>query len=1662
MLRNSFLILAIFLCCSLSTTAQYGNEWILFDQEYFKLTVAEDGWYQVTSADLEAAGFNTNLVAADRLRLFKNGEEVALSVASDNGRLVSFEFYGERNDGRLDEPIYITPEAQPHDYYSLFSDSTTYFLTYANAGPDGRRIAFSTDNDNTGLSPERYHLAQSQILQTNRYSAGQEYTSENLSLPQYDFGEGWSGDLVRRNSSQDFTFSLSNTNTNGPDPSLEIVMIGGNNQEHGIDVLVGPDEASLRPLATVNFRGKTSNTFLEALEWNDIGADGSLLIRTNVVGTQNTADQVSFASVRIDFAQEYVVSDTTTIQSFALPINGAGRSYLRVDHSVPDALSFFDITNPIVPIRLNFNPIQSANRADVVVNGTSISRNILAVRQLQSVPSIQSYRFTEIDLRETDYLILTHPTLRNPVDGTDPVAAYASYRSSDAGGGFNVTIANIQDVYDQFTFGYPTPLAIRNMVQLGFEQGSLAHLFLIGKGLTVNSNYIRNSQALQDNGTANFIPGFGFPGSDLLFVSGWGTSLEPEVAIGRITAINAGEVQGYLNKVVEHEALAFDDLWRKRILQLSGGQNEGELATFAGYVRQFGRIASNGLLGASTQNISKSTTETVQFVNINEQVDRGIGMLTFFGHSGSAVTDIEVGAVDTYENQGRYPALFLVNGCNAGEIYGSSRSFGEPWVLTADRGAMSFIAHSDLAFARNLFNYSSLLYEVAYDDPNTFGSSIGDIVKEVSARYLNNTAGNDDLSQVFGMVLQGDPALKLFAPEFPDYNISSNKIEANPIAGDLILASQDSFRIDFVVENFGRTQTQPLIVQMSQTLPDGTEKISTKSFPAVAFQDTLRFFVQNELGEEVEGNHLISITLDPNQAIQELSELNNRASVEVFVSSGSTLALFPINNAVVDPSATTLIWQPVNLLEENREYEVELDSSSTFNSPFLNQLIIDGEGLISYQPNLSNLADTTTMYWRTRFADRNGDQDTLWTTSSFTVINDESVTGWGLFDTDQLQQNQTNQINFSNATNQWEFENNFDDISLFTFGGNHPTLTTSGTQPLNQTLLVNGVDLLTTGFGAVTCSRNAIGVVIFDRRTANPYTPIVSGGILCGRIPERVYNLTDDQITGSDRWLEQLVDAMQTGDQMLIFNIGTVDFPTWDDPLKTKLGEIGISSEAIDGLVAGQAAIFFGTKGDAPGGAAALVTDNTTRPITEQELQLNTTSVGTFDRGTLSTSVIGPAASWSQMFYQFDRESSDFITLDLIGLNAAGEEEVLISSSPSRLIDLSSIDADEYPFLRAAFTLTDPVDFTPPQPQFMHFRHAIPPDGVLLFPDTSPIKLQEGDTIRTSFYFHNYSAQAFLDSLQIATLLRNNADGSVVTITDQVLAPAPGDSVRYDLEESSKGRVGDFNMIVQARPNGTELYGVNNFFSASNYLQVEADELNPILDITFDGAHILNGDIVSPNPQIQIIMKDHESTLRKTDTTGINVRLKTGDDSTFERVQFSSDQLSFSPATADEDFSMLFRPGPLEDGTYTMSVDATDESGNRASDFEDAYEIRFEVINESSITHFYPYPNPFSTSTRFVFTLTGTDIPDEIKIQIMTVTGRVVREILQDEIGPVRVGNNITQYAWDGRDEYGNLLANGVYFYRVITNVNGQSVNRRNTGADQAFSNGYGKLYILR
>jgi hypothetical protein len=192
--------------------------------------------------------------------------------------------------------------------------------------------------------------------------------------------------------------------------------------------------------------------------------------------------------------------------------------------------------------------------------------------------------------------------------------------------------------------------------------------------------------------------------------------------------------------------------------------------------------------------------------------------------------------------------------------------------------------------------------------------------------------------------------------------------------------------------------------------------------------------------------------------------------------------------------------------------------------------------------------------------------------------------------------------------------------------------------------------------------------------------------------------------------------------------------------------------------------------------------------------------------------------------------------------------------------------------------------------------------------------------------------------------------------------------------------------------------------------------------------------------------------------------------------RFDNDTLRFIPAAAtngsgENTASVEFHPSFIEDGFYELIVSGEDRSGNSAGLIE--YKVTFSVVNKPMISNLLNYPNPFTTSTAFVFTLTGSELPQNMKIQILTITGKVVREITKEELGPIRIGRNITDFKWDGTDQYGQKLANGVYLYRVVTNLNGKSLDKlqldglngdrySDKSTDKYFKSGYGKMYLMR
>ncbi len=1663
-----------FLIClgHLAFSQNYGNEWIEDDKSYYKIQVVEDGLYRVTATELSNAGVPVASIVSGRYQLFYKGAEVAIQVFDDNGdgRLDYFDFYGERNDGQADTELYTSVDAQPHTYYSLFTDTASYFLTWHTAGTSGKRMSFSSINDPAGAAPTEFHLDEEIELMADQYASGVRYGSGfDLQSGIYDYGEGWVSGNLTKGASRDHNFVLEDVNTDGANPTVELVVHGISNLSHVTEVSVGATAASLRSIGRVSFSGRNHQYFSQQIEWADVSAEGNLVVRVTAVGVSGETDAIALAYVRVRYAQHLAIETGTKV--YHLQDSSNPRQYVLVTTTNGSNLRVFDVTDPANLVRVA-NTTFTDRIEFVYEDNTSDERSFLVTSEVKTVAKVTESSIAPLDLSAADYLIISHESLNAAVDGVNPVSAYEEYRAGEAGGGHSVAVVYMDQLYDQFAYGITSPLSVRNYLRYAQSVGDPQHVFLIGKATSVNLNYHRQT----NSSLIHHVPTFGHPGSDVLFTVDEG-QYAYNLPIGRINVFSASDVMVYLDKVKEMEALAYDQLWRKNLIHLSGGQSQAELNTFSNYVNNFKSVAESEYLGGNVFTINKNSTDEVKVINVADQVNAGVSLITFFGHSSGVVTDMEIGRASDinagYGNQGKYP-IIVVNGCNAGGIFGgtnpnnppSSLTFGEDWIRTPDAGAIGFIANSDLALSSGLKRYTDLFYANAFGNDERFGFTVGQIMQRVAASYFN-LYGVSSLAkiQVYLTVLQGDPAITVFGAQSPDYHLLSGQIDAEGFNMERVVANLDSFKLNLVVRNYGRTVDDSLAVRVLRTLTDGSQKEYVRWFDSVLSQDTLGFGIVNESGDAVEGTNNFVISIDYDDRIEELNESNNTATFDLFIPKGNTIALYPEPYSTVNEAAVDLVWQSANMLEQERSYALEIDTTTTYNSPFARQETFSGQLLNRYELDLSGLSDSTTIFWRTRFAEAVANEDTNWVSASFSLVSNQP-NAWAQIVGGQLMDNRFDGVDFDQATKAMDFELTTTDLQINTHG---PGSTSTYE---DYQVVVDGLNLLLTDNTVdPRCKRlDAINAVIFDRETAQPYRPLGTQGtdvfndLVCGRLPQMVHNLNENDVLGANRYLDSLVSVMRERDVMVLFSFGTVNYSNWDARVISSLISLGISASTISSLEDGQPVIFIGRKGDAEGTAIALTSNGSTIPRQDQALQLINTVTGQFSSGLMSSTRIGPASNWTSFHYSVQAEPNDSWQMNVYGVERSGAARAILTGNrvaASSELDLSSVDVDQYPFLRVDFDFSDEEDQTAPLVNAWGVTYEAVPEGIISSPSLESVVYQEGETFTKEYYFTNISDQAFSDSLDVSVNVTTVSSAETAVQELRIVAPAPGDTTQFEVTSGTRGKVGDNTVTVTVATPDLEIYESNNTQLHAGAFTVEEDLVNPVLDVTIDGSYILDGDIVSPTPEIRVAMRDENEYLLKEDTAGVNIEMKRDcDECSYERISLSSPEVTYTIASEDQDFEVLYTPSTLQDGVYTLRVQVTDESGNQSG--VEPYEVSFEVINESSITHFYPYPNPFSTATRFVFTLTGSPVPDQLKIQIMTVSGRVVREITQDEIGPIKIGNNITQYAWDGRDEFGDQLANGVYLYKVFVRQNGQSLDHRSTSADRGFKNGFGKIYLLR
>ncbi len=1638
--------LLFFLGCwvGLSTLAtaqfEYGNDWYRQNagQDFVKLTVTEDGIYRVYKQDLIDAGYDVENVNQAFLKLYYRGQEVPLFVARSGNSFAFLEFFGRFNDGDIDSILYRDPingthatDEQPNDFTSIFDDRSAYFLTWGRA-PGSARY-FSLFDPTYGLYTPEPHFRYRSLINYGPGDPGAAYINGGGGAfdpfftlnSDYITGEGFVGPAFSPTNTFLVNVPTPDAVITGRPMTVQTRVYGRSNSPH--DLLLTLDNDDARPIVdtTILISQVYIKTFTGTyLPGAPLGDEVELAYRSRRTSTDN--NHVCWTSITYDRTPNLAGDSTIAIQSW----DKTQRSLLELEEvRGNDSLYVYDVSNRIRHIGLIDN-----DRGRIIIQGFPNSRDLfLATDVAIKKPVIESAAFGDLFQpdRGADFVIIAPRGLSASAE------AYQTYRASASVNPKTATVVYTDDIYNEFSYGSVTPLAIKRFCKYALDNWQVKPTYFLLWGKGYNRTRGRDENDFM-------VPTFGYPATDYEYVGHFdesSTDLNLEAAIGRVNLFNDQEGLAYLAKVDQYEHTSWDGYFKEAV-HLGGGASQGEQLSIGDAFDFFLEQYLNEPLGGNTFYFQKTSSD-VQIdpadATYHEKISEGVGLIHFFGHSTSNILDISIRFPSEYNNFGRYP-LMLAMGCYGGDFTASGTTFGERWVKEPGRGSIGYLANSSAGYLQPLKDFGRVLYTQMFQING--GQSIGVVMRNTLNTYTDSLVGIQFRNHGRQLNLQGDPAIQIKFPELPDLAIDQTSISFEP---ENFTAQDDSFRINIAIQNQGLATTDSFQIQVSQRLPSGDTYVHPiVKVKGVIYQDSISFILKNPVGNEMTGQNTFEVYIDAEDVIQEYTEANNIVRVDRLVPGNIPAILYPTEYAIIGENNISLQASAFFMTAETDvAYVFEIDTTAQFDSPAkVSSGTVIGKATFAEWQVPFTLKDSAVYFWRVRLQNV---QPSVWSSASFRYIADQ--VGWGQARFSQFDKSDVSGITSDRIQQEWLFGElgiEFEFRVIPTGVGNFQT-SRGGSLVFNAGLNGLGRDKL----------------IFF---TIDPVTLTIRenefffGPFGFINIPAEVYKLRD------------AITNAREGDYIVVATYGSPNVNAMPDDIYDLLEAQGVSS-TLRLLKTGEPFLVFTQKGNLNNAIEIYA------PNQGNDLVIRKTLVSRSSSGAIRSTRIGPSLNWQSLDWNWrtnDRVLEETAVVEVYGERADGTDSLVFSNLAKGIYDLSTVNANTFPYMRLNTIVEDTVNRTAPQLNDWQVYYVPAPDAVVDLDTDFEFRsdtIFEGQELYLRMGARNIG-QIDMDSLKVALWIERE-DRSTLVLDTLTIAPllANGPTVpfEYRFNSNNKGLSGDILFSVEVNPGQVEpeQNQFNNIFVQP--VHVINDLTNPLMDVTFDGKHIMDGDFVSPQPEILIEINDDNEFIAITDSTAFEVYFKAGIFAGIptERLQVPSDsRVRWEPASLPENRARLyFYPGqevPLQDTTYTLRIQGTDQNGNAAGEGSNYYEITFRVENQSTITNVFNYPNPFSSATRFVYTLTGAMVPEVFQLHIYTISGKLVKVVDFVELGEVFVGNNITNYAWDGTDEYGDALANGVYLYRTVVRMPGQEIELRDQNTSQYFKNGWGKMVIMR
>jgi hypothetical protein len=1171
-----------------------------------------------------------------------------------------------------------------------------------------------------------------------------------------------------------------------------------------------------------------------------------------------------------------------------------------------------------------------------------------------------------------DYIAISHPLLFHSASS---YTGFIHDRYS-----LDTALVMVDDIYDEFAYGYPVPASIRSFLQAAFSywKKQPTYLTLIGQPCYDYKNNTRFTASEIIN--TNLVPSYSEPISDSWFAMlNNNDPYIPQMLVGRLPVSTDAQLNAYQVKHGNYLSQRYD-LFNKRALFFSGGldsiecmnlrsRNEALILKYAAPAPGAYNYAHFYKLNANDKYGPYSPSA------YDNEISEGGLFIAYLGHSGTQTWDNGIESPNNLLNNNNKSPMVTDFGCSTNKIAEPNvKAFGDLFVIGGQ--SICYLGNSSLGFTLTSYTAPDLFYS----------SLLKDTVRNIAQSHLNSkirmltTYGNSGVYHIFALsnILVGDPVIRLASPKNQNLSISASNIRIlNADNQNDGKNAADTVQIAYF--NFGTITTDSVDVRFE----DHYEIANRDSVllrvdyrrPPVAFADTITVAAPT-YGRP--GAHTYTVTLDPSNKLNEMYEDDNSASLKTYVSSLSTRNIIPNIFSSVTNSVTVL--SPGTLPDSKaKETLVQFDSTTTFKTALLQKITLD-----TFFTKIPITAlKSGKRYWARTSLNQT---DTLW----------------------------SNVFNFYKSDKQYQFMLE-DSISFMAMDRNHlqysgglkilPVTTkitlASGNHSVKKgSIQMNGNELLPTTFDwGMACA--VIDPLTFHVDAAQTFW--------YGDNPAQADSMTS------------LINRTPTGKYVCIIAIDDAR-SSFSSTLRSAILSCG--SSLIDKLPYFTSWYLFGKKGAKAGTVPEMIGDATSNTL----LTFDTSFVNNYpDSIRMKTIPVSEAVKYNSVYMDATIPANTAISVTPIGYKNDGTADALspLSFNSSGIADISTIPVNTYSSL--GFQL----QFTPdPGKSFPDLRTF----GVDYTPYTElGVNYQsvnaESDSFSigkpNKFYITvNNAGSVKADSVKVVSEMIY-PDNSKETLDTRVIPTIAAESrytysLNYNIPLGFKDRV--LRVTVDPDNKIKEFYKDNNTYSFPFTITTDTT-IKPAVEVLFDSVHVFDGDYVSATPKVLVELND-PSPSPISDTSFVDIRL---DD---QRVPFYNMKTPPSFNLSNPKVVITYTP-TLTAGDHILRITALSATKEDTIKVENS----FTVNTDLQLLSVYNYPNPMKDRTWFTFVLP--QVPDMLQLKIYTIAGRLIRK-MQAASTELCTGFNKSIY-WDGRDEDGDAVANGVYLYKIVVKRNGKS-----------------------